>query len=238
MRSPLKPSSNTANIWSRSAPARICHTPGSLLGHPDLTRFLAGSDVGYAIPELGINVPPNLTPDKTTGLGDWTTQQIVTAITTGQRPDGRILAPIMPWQSLSHLTKSDATAIAVYLKSLPPVHNQVPGPFLALRKNPPYSSMSFCRLTFIVVYRKWPAHHRHRQSRCHYGRSARWKRARRRRREAIEVPCALPFAYPPARADEPIIRNHFLLTVASALSRHFRCWLFSTDIAVQANIGF
>ena len=112
-----------------------CHTPGSLLGHPDLTRFLAGSDVGYAIPELGIFVPPNLTPDKTTGLGDWTTQQIVTAITTGQRPDGRILAPIMPWRSLSHLTKSDATAIAVYLKSLPPVHNQVPGP-LGLAQKP------------------------------------------------------------------------------------------------------
>jgi mono/diheme cytochrome c family protein len=54
-----------------------CHTPGSLLGHPDLTRLLAGSDVGYAIPGLGIFVPPNLTPDKTTGLGSWTFVNVV-----------------------------------------------------------------------------------------------------------------------------------------------------------------
>ena len=111
-----------------------CHTPGSLRGHPDMTSFLGGSDVGFAVPGLGTFVPPNLTPDEATGLGNWTTQQIATAITTGERPDGRILAPVMPWRSLSHLTQSDAQAIAVYLKSLPPVHNQVPGPFGVTQK--------------------------------------------------------------------------------------------------------
>ena len=72
---------------------------------------------------------PNLTPDKETGLGNWTAQQIVTAITTGERPDGRMLAPAMPWRGLSALTKPDALAIAAFLKSLPPVSNKVPGPF-------------------------------------------------------------------------------------------------------------
>jgi mono/diheme cytochrome c family protein len=105
-----------------------CHTPGNFLGHPDMARFLGGSDVGFGIP-AGVFVGPNLTPDKATGLGDWTATQIVTAITTGTRPDGRMLAPIMPWRDLSHLTKSDALAIAAYLKSLPPVSNKVPGPF-------------------------------------------------------------------------------------------------------------
>ena len=47
----------------------------------------------------------------------------------GARPDGRILAPIMPWRSFANLTKSDALAIAAFLKSLPPVRNAVPGPF-------------------------------------------------------------------------------------------------------------
>jgi hypothetical protein len=42
----------------------------------------------------------NLTPDKETGLGNWTKEQIVTAIQTGVRPDGRILSPIMSWESL------------------------------------------------------------------------------------------------------------------------------------------
>jgi mono/diheme cytochrome c family protein len=106
-----------------------CHTPGGLLGHPDTARLLGGSDVGFAIPSHGVLVGPNLTPDKDTGLGSWTERQIVTAITTGARPDGRMLAPIMPWEALSHLTKSDALAIAVYLKSLPAVKNKVPGPF-------------------------------------------------------------------------------------------------------------
>jgi len=35
----------------------------------------------------------------------------------------------MPWRGYASLTKSDAAAIAEYLRSLPPVTNQVPGPF-------------------------------------------------------------------------------------------------------------
>lgn len=106
-----------------------CHTPGSFLGHPDMTRYLGGSDVGFAIPGHGVFVGPNLTPDKQTGLGNWTTKQIVTALTTGARPDGRVLAPIMPWRAFAHLTHADALAIAAFLESLPPVHHKVPGPF-------------------------------------------------------------------------------------------------------------
>ena len=106
-----------------------CHTPGSLLGKPDMKRFLGGSEVGFAIPGLGVFVPPNLTSDKETGLGKWTRAQIITAFTTGRRPDGRELAPIMPWRGLSHLTHRDAEAMAAYLQSLPPVDHKVAGPF-------------------------------------------------------------------------------------------------------------
>lgn len=106
-----------------------CHTPGHFFGHPDMARYLGGSDVGFAIPGQGVFVAPNLTPDKKTGLGTWTTAQIVTAITTGVRPDGRILAPIMPWRAFAHLAPRDARAIALYLKSLPPVAHEVAGPF-------------------------------------------------------------------------------------------------------------
>ncbi len=106
-----------------------CHTPGSFFGKPDMSKFLGGSDVGFAIPGLGVFVGPNLTPDKQTGLGNWTEQQIVTALTTGKTPDGRILAPVMPWHAYANLTKSDAMAVAAYLKSLPPVSHQVGGPY-------------------------------------------------------------------------------------------------------------
>lgn len=53
----------------------------------------------------------------------------MTALQTGKRADGRILAPVMPWRAFSKLTRVDACAIAAFLKSLPAVKNRVPGPF-------------------------------------------------------------------------------------------------------------
>ena len=106
-----------------------CHTPGYFLGKPDMARYLGGSDVGFELPGLGVFVGPNLTPDKETGLGNWTDAQVVAAIQTGARPDGRTLAPIMPYHAFANLTPQDAQAIVAFLRSLPPILNKVPGPF-------------------------------------------------------------------------------------------------------------
>jgi mono/diheme cytochrome c family protein len=106
-----------------------CHTPGYFLGKPDMEHALSGSEVGFEIPGLGVFHGPNLTPDKATGLGNWSKAQIVTALQKGTRPDGRVLAPIMPWKAFANLTSRDVNAIAAYLKSLKPVSNKVPGPF-------------------------------------------------------------------------------------------------------------
>jgi mono/diheme cytochrome c family protein len=106
-----------------------CHTPGYFFGKPDMTRYLAGSEVGFEIPGLGVFHGPNLTPDKATGLGGWTDKQISDAIQKGVRPDGRMLAPIMPWREFASLTPQDAQAIVAYLRSIPAVENKVPGPF-------------------------------------------------------------------------------------------------------------
>ena len=106
-----------------------CHTPGALLGKPNSKRLLAGSEVGFGIPGVGVFVGGNLTPDKETGLGEWTTEQIIAAITKGETPNGRKLFPVMPWPDLANLSSNDAQAIAAYLRSLPPVKNAVPGPF-------------------------------------------------------------------------------------------------------------
>src|ERR1700722_15726620 len=102
-----------------------CHTPGALLGSPDMKRYLGGSDVGFAIPGAGVFVGENLTPDKTTGLGAWSDAQIIAAFRTGKTPEGRELSPVMPYPALSHLSDTDAQAIVAFLKSLPPVNNQV-----------------------------------------------------------------------------------------------------------------
>jgi mono/diheme cytochrome c family protein len=106
-----------------------CHTPGYFLGHEQTDKFLAGSDIGFSIPGLGVFRAPNLTPDAETGIGKWSTTEIVTALTTGKIPAGRTLAPIMPWENLSHLTAADATAIAQYLKTIPPIKSEITGPF-------------------------------------------------------------------------------------------------------------
>ena len=113
-----------------------CHTPGYFLGKPDMTRYLGGSDVGFKVGELGIFVGPNQTPDKETGLGSWTDQQVMTGLITGVRPDGRILAPIMPWRAFAKMTKPDVAALVAYLRSLPPVSHKVPGPFGPTEKPP------------------------------------------------------------------------------------------------------
>ncbi len=106
-----------------------CHTPGHFLGQPDMARFLGGSDVGFEIPGLGTFYGANLTTDPETGIGQWTEAEIVTALRTGVRPDGRQLAPAMPWMGYAALTDADARAIAAFLKSLPPIRNDAPGPF-------------------------------------------------------------------------------------------------------------
>lgn len=103
-----------------------CHTPGSMMGKPDFEHALSGGDVGFQIPGLGIFWPPNLTSDAETGLGTWSEDDIVKAVRTGVRPDGRHLAPAMPYHAYSRLTDEDAMALATFLKSLPPVANAVP----------------------------------------------------------------------------------------------------------------
>lgn len=103
-----------------------CHTPGALAGQPDFARQLAGSAIGFALPGGGIVYPKNLTPDAETGLGRWSEDEIARAVRQGQSRNGRVLIPVMPWPSYAVLTEADARAIAVYLKSVPPVRFEVP----------------------------------------------------------------------------------------------------------------
>jgi len=119
-----------------------CHNTGAFTPKPNLDTPLAGSDIGFEMPGMGFFYPPNLTPDTETGLGKWTDAEIITAFTTGMRPDGRQLAPMMPWMSYGHISADDATALVAYLRSLKPVSHKVPGPFAATDKpTAPYMSV-------------------------------------------------------------------------------------------------
>ena len=77
----------------------------------------------------GVSFTRNLTPDKETGLGDWTEQNFIDTIRSGRRlGKGRALLPPMPWQDFSNLTDDELKAIYAYLQSIPAIRNPVPEP--------------------------------------------------------------------------------------------------------------
>jgi mono/diheme cytochrome c family protein len=102
-----------------------CHTPvDPTTGAPLMDKYLAGRQP-YEGP-WGIVYGGNITPDKETGLGTWTDEEVKRAILTGVRKDGRRLI-LMPWFVYSSLTAEDADAVVYYLKNvLPAVNNQIP----------------------------------------------------------------------------------------------------------------
>ncbi|WP_372841119.1 cytochrome c [Phaeovulum sp.] len=104
-----------------------CHMPRGPDGAPIVEAGLSGGTVGFEIPGLGTFWPSNLTPDKT-GLGGWSGDDIIRAVTTGVRPDGRMLAPAMPWPGYAALRDDDRAALVAWLQSLEPVENPVPEP--------------------------------------------------------------------------------------------------------------
>jgi hypothetical protein len=71
----------------------------------------------------------NITPDQKTGIGNWTIDQIVTALRADRRPDGAALPPGTHSRGYKTISKEDVTAIATYLKSVPAVNHTVTGPF-------------------------------------------------------------------------------------------------------------
>jgi len=109
-----------------------CHTDGALVGRPNDSRLLAGSQVGIAYSNPlatrfpGVVYPSNITPDAETGIGNWSTVQLVRMLQSGLDKHSQQSLPVMPWPSYVNLTDADATAIALYLKSLAPVRHKVP----------------------------------------------------------------------------------------------------------------
>ena len=70
-------------------------------------------------------VAPNITPDPVTGIGAWTDDEFVNALTKGTGRDGAHLFPAMPYAYYTKLTRDDALAIRAYLDTVPAVRNAV-----------------------------------------------------------------------------------------------------------------
>ncbi|HJR01416.1 MAG TPA: cytochrome c [Methylomirabilota bacterium] len=105
-----------------------CHTPRTMTMAVDNTRFLAGNQKGKG-PEG--SAVPNITPDRETGLGSWTEEQITDYLETGNKPDGDVAGGLMmeviqgSSAGYKDLTKADRQAIAKYLKTIPAIKNKI-----------------------------------------------------------------------------------------------------------------
>jgi hypothetical protein len=71
---------------------------------------------------------PNITPDKETGIGEWSREDIAEFIRTGTKPDldnAQGLMEEVVEAGYKQMKKEDALAIADYLKSVPPIFNKI-----------------------------------------------------------------------------------------------------------------
>jgi mono/diheme cytochrome c family protein len=77
----------------------------------------------------GVSFAANLTPDKETGLGNWTDEMFISTLRKGRHAGvSRQLLPPMPWPAYSQMTDQDLKAIFAYLRTLKPIKNAVPSP--------------------------------------------------------------------------------------------------------------
>ncbi len=101
-----------------------CHTPLGPDFRPIADKTLAG---GFHFDEMAFNsYSANITPDKETGIGNWTDAEIIRAIREGAQKDGRIIFPPMPVPTYNAMSDDDAKAIVAYLRTVKPVSNKVP----------------------------------------------------------------------------------------------------------------
>jgi mono/diheme cytochrome c family protein len=115
-------------LFTGVAGCAFCHSPhdSNQPGDP-ITAGQQG--VGHDMGTEGFPghvVAPNLTPDLQTGLGSWTDDAIARAIREGVRMDGRALFPLMQYENFRHMSDEDVASIVVFIRSLPPVHHELP----------------------------------------------------------------------------------------------------------------
>ena len=102
---------------ARAADCMVCHTTEG-------GKEYAGG-LGFKLP-FGTLYSTNITPDKDTGIGNYSDQDFLAAMHRGIRRDGARLYPAMPFTSYTYVSDADALAIKAYLFSLPPVRAAAP----------------------------------------------------------------------------------------------------------------
>jgi len=101
--------------------------------HTDVKNNTPAYAGGLAIKTpFGTFYSPNITPDKETGIGNWTEQDFIRALKEGRDPHGANYFPVFPYIYFSKTTDEDAKALYAYFMSIPAVKQQntkLPFPF-------------------------------------------------------------------------------------------------------------
>jgi mono/diheme cytochrome c family protein len=123
-----------------------CHTPKGQNFALDLTRSLSGHPADAPLPPdviggvstnmmftawrgpWGVTLARNITPDKETGIGDWTAADFRKLIRTGINKKGETILPPMPIPTYQNLPDQDLDAIFAYLQTQKPIKNAVGKP--------------------------------------------------------------------------------------------------------------
>lgn len=126
----FEPDPSRSPAWNRGAylvravaHCGECHTPRNLAGALDTSRWLAGTSDG---PEG--ELAPNLTPHDATGIGRWTTADLVWTLQMGLTPEGDDVQGLMKEvieHGYQYVPRADLEAIATYLATVPPIENQL-----------------------------------------------------------------------------------------------------------------
>ncbi len=115
-------------IFTALAGCKRCHSEHDPSQHG--APVVAGTEGGGEVMPFdglpGRVVAPNITPDPETGAGNWSDDQLACAIREGVGHDGRALFPMMPYENFSKMSDEDVASVVVYLRSLPPVHHELP----------------------------------------------------------------------------------------------------------------
>jgi mono/diheme cytochrome c family protein len=105
-----------------------CHGPyeSHAPGWPPV-RGKEGSGLENFSSETPGLVAANLTPDRETGIGNWTDDMLARAIREGVGHDGRLLHPtVMPYEFYRSMSDEDLASVIVYLRSIPAIRNALP----------------------------------------------------------------------------------------------------------------
>ncbi|MGH8618189.1 MAG: cytochrome c [Burkholderiales bacterium] len=101
---------------ARAGDCVSCHTaPG---GQPFAGGLRLDTPFGYML-------SPNITPDRATGIGNWSSNDFYRALHHGVNKRGQDMYPTMPFDFYTRVTRADIDAIYAYLRTVKPVRNSV-----------------------------------------------------------------------------------------------------------------